>query len=114
MVQNVNFILFSMALAFFAHQSVAAGGRGSSTPTPVIVSASIAPNTDQITIRGHAFGAVAPVVLLGDQQLVVKQSGEKEIVATLPGNMPPAAYSLLVVRNKTMQSPPFTLLVMAN
>lgn len=114
MVQKVNLILVSMVLAIFANQPVAAGGRGTSTPNPVIASASIAPNTDQITIRGHAFGAAAPVVLLGEHRLVVKQSGEKEIVATLPENISPAAYSLKVVRNKTMQSPPFTLLIMAN
>lgn len=114
MVQKANLILFSMALAIFANQPVAAGGRGSSTPNPVIASASIAPNIDQITIRGHAFGATAPVVLLGEYRLVVKQSGEKEIVATLPENISPAAYSLKVVRNKIMQSPPFTLLVMAD
>ena len=114
MIKKVNLILFSMALAIFANQPVAAGGRGASTPNPVISSASIVPNTDQITIRGHAFGAATPVVLLGEYRLVVKQSGEKEIVATLPENISPATYNLKVVRNKTMQSPPFTLLVMAD
>lgn len=109
MVQKVNLILLSLAFAIFANQPVAAGGRGTSTPNPVIASVSIAPNTDQVTIRGHAFGATAPVVMLGEYRLAVKQSGEKEIVATLPENIPPAAYSLKVVRNKTMQSPSFTL-----
>lgn len=114
MAQKVNLTLFSLVLAIFANQPVAAGGRGTSTPNPVIASASIATNTDQITIRGHSFGASAPLVMLGERRLAVKQSGEKEIVATLPENIPPAAYSLKVVRNKTMQSPPFTLLIMAN
>lgn len=113
MVQKGNLVLASLVLAILA-QPVTAGGRGTSTPNPEIASASIAPNTDQITIRGHAFGAAAPVVLLGEHRLVVKQSGEKEIVATLFENLSPAAYSLKVVRNKTMQSPPFTLLIMAN
>lgn len=109
-------VLLSLGIVLTAvsASTLAAGGRGNSTPHPVIVSASIAPNTDQVTIRGYAFGPEAPVVLLGEQRLVVKQSNEKEIVATLPDNMPTATYSLQVVRNKTMQSPPFTLQVLAN
>lgn len=93
---------------------LAAGGRGNSTPNPVIVSVSVTPKTDEVTIRGHAFGPDAPLVLLGDQRLTVKQNSEKQIIATLPGNMPSAAYSLLVIRNKNLQSLPFTVLVMAN
>lgn len=93
---------------------LAAGGRGNSTPSPVIVSVSVAPETDEVTIRGHAFGSEAPLVILGDQRLVVKQNSEKQIVAALPGNMPTAAYSLTVIRNKNSPSLPFTLLVMAD
>lgn len=93
---------------------LAAGGRGNSSPNPVIVSVSVAPETDEVTIRGYAFGSDAPLVLLGEQRLLVKQSSEKQIVAALPSNMPSAAYSLLVIRNKNLQSLPFTLLVMAD
>lgn len=105
------FILFSLALASLPSTMLAAGGRGNSTPTPVITSALVAAVDDEVTIRGHAFGTQAPLVMLGDQRLVVKQSSEKEIVAALPANIPSAAYSLLVIRNKNLQSPPFTLLV---
>lgn len=103
-----------MVLTALTSAPLAAGGRGNSTPNPVIVSVSVAPQTDEVTIRGHAFGSDAPLVILGDQRLVVKQNSEKQIVAALPGNMPSAAYSLFVIRNKNLQSLPFTLLVMAD
>lgn len=102
-------VFILLALVSLPSTMLAAGGRGNSTPSPVITSAMVAPVDDQITIRGHAFGNQAPLVLLGDQWLVVKQSSEKEIVAALPANMPSATYSLLVIRNKNFQSPPFTL-----
>ena len=104
----------AIVLTALSASALAAGGRGNSTPNPVIVSVSVAPKTDEVTIRGHAFGSDAPLVLLGEQRLIVKQSSEKQIVATLPGNMPSAAYSLRVIRNKNLQSLPFTLLVMAD
>lgn len=114
MVAKKTFIALSMTLMTLPTLTVAAGGRGTSTPYPVIVSAHVVPNTDQVTIRGYAFGTEAPMVILGEKRLAVRQSGEKEIVATLPVNMPTATYSLLVVRNKTLQSQPFTLLVLAD
>lgn len=104
----------AIVLTALTASTLAAGGRGSSTPNPVILSVSVAPNTDEVTIRGHAFGSDAPLVLLGDQRLIVKQSSEKQIVATLPDHTPSAAYSLRVIRNKNMQSLPFTLLVAAD
>ena len=116
MLTKVTPILLTLVLtALSASMSVsAAGGRGAtSAPTPVIVSVSLA-TPGQITIRGHAFGTEAPLVFLGNQRLAVKQNGEKEIVAHLPDNVPPAAYSLLLVRNKLVQSLPFTLHVMNN
>lgn len=104
-------LLLTITLASLPSTMLAAGGRGNSTPTPVITSAMVAPVDDEVTIRGYAFGTQAPLVLLGDQRLVVKQSSEKEIVAALPANMPSATYSLLVIRNKNLQSAPFTLSV---
>lgn len=104
----------SIVLTAFTASPLVAGGRGNSMPNPVIVSVSVTPKTDEVTIRGHAFGSNAPLVLLGDQRLAVKHSSEKQIVASLPGNMPSAAYSLIVIRNKNLQSLPFTLLVMAD
>lgn len=105
---------WGIALMTQTASTLAAGGRGNSTPSPVIVSVSVAPQTDEVTIRGRAFGSDAPLVLLGEQRLIVKQNSEKQIVAALPGNMPPATYSLLVIRNKNVQSLPFTLPVMVD
>lgn len=113
MFAKVTPILFSVLLSTLSASSVA-GGRGASAPNPVIVSASLATNPGHVTIRGYAFGTEAPVVFLGEQRLVVKKNGEKEIIAHLPENMPPATYNLLVVRNKTLQSLPLALLVMEN
>lgn len=104
-------VLFSLVLTSLPSTMLAAGGRGNSTPTPVITSARVAPVDEEVTIRGYAFGTQAPLVLLGDQRLIVKQSSEKEIVAALPANMPSATYSLLVIRHKSLQSQPFTLSV---
>lgn len=107
-------ILLGVILSTLSASALAAGGRGVSAPNPVIVSASQSPNPSQITIRGHAFGSEAPLVFLGEQRLLVKQSGDKEIVAHLPDNLPRATYSLLVVRNKFMRSSPFSLSLMQN
>ncbi len=114
MVAKNHAFLMGIALSTMAASAMAAGGRGSSSPNPVIVSASVAPVAHQITIRGYAFGASAPVVLLGQQRLLVVRNHENEIVAALPGSTPPATYTLQVIRNKTLQSPPFTLMVMAD
>ncbi len=113
MLAKVTPILLTLVLTTLSASISAAGGRGASAPNPVIASVSLA-TPGQITIRGHAFGTEAPLVFLGNQRLVVKQNGEKEIVAHLPDNVPPAAYSLLLVRNKSVQSLPFTLPVMNN
>lgn len=111
MIAKKILLLLTLTMVALPSTMLAAGGRGNSMPTPVITSALVAAVDDEVTIRGHAFGTQAPLVMLGDKRLVVKQSSEKEIVAVLPANMPPAAYSLLVIRNKNLQSPPFTLLV---
>jgi hypothetical protein len=107
-------IMLGIALAALSASTLAAGGRGTSTPTPVITSASIAPSQGRVTIHGYAFGTAIPQVVLGEQVLLIKQNSEKEIVAQLPTNLLPATYRLHVVRNNVLHSQPFTLFVMAN
>lgn len=105
-------LLGILLVAIFTSSTMAAGGRASgdrsSAASPIVVSASVAKNNDQMIIRGHAFGTQPPQVLLGNHRLAIKQSGEHEIVAHLPRNVSPAAYRLTVVRG-IKQSPPFTV-----
>lgn len=116
MLPKVTPILLTLVLtALISSMPVlAAGGRGAtSAPVPLITSVSEG-TPGQITIRGQAFGAESPVVFLGNHRLAVKQNGENEIVAHLPDNVPPATYSLLLVRNKSVQSLPFSFFVRNN
>ena len=108
--------LLGILLVVFASSIMAAGGRASggrsNTTPPVVVS--VTTNNDQMSIRGSAFGSQPLQVLLGNQRLGIKQSGEQEIIAQLPSNVSPAAYRLIVVRDGDLQSQPFTVHVMAN
>lgn len=108
--------LLGILLVVFTSSIMAAGGRASggrsNTTPPVVVS--VTTNNDQMIIRGSAFGSQPLQVLLGNQRLGIKQSGEQEIIAQLPSKVFPAAYRLIVVRDGDLQSQPFTVHVMAN
>ncbi|MDP2027070.1 IPT/TIG domain-containing protein [Sulfuriferula sp.] len=110
--------LLGILLVVFTSSIMAAGGRASggrsNTTPPVVVSVSVTTNNDQMIIRGSAFGSQPLQVLLGNQRLGIKQSGEQEIIAQLPSNVSPAAYRLIVERDGDLQSQPFTVHVMAN
>jgi hypothetical protein len=72
-------------------------------PKPIILATQADLAAGTLTIQGENFGAVAPIVKLGGQALVVAQSSPTEIVATLPPGLTEGTYVLGVKRTGAIE-----------
>lgn len=93
-------LLSSIAGAYAVAGVASAGGRGTYVPpSPTIVKTAIDAKESVLVITGRHFGTVTPTVTLADVVLDVKRFSEYEVVASLPRDLAPATYAVMVITN---------------
>jgi len=100
-MQKINTKTFLLIAGLTVCGVATAGGRGSSTPTPLIpppmiVKTSVDTQGKTLIISGRNFGTTTPSVMLADQVLEVKRFSGNEVVANLPHGLAPANYGVSV------------------
>ena len=95
-MQKINTKTFLLIAGLTVCGVATAGGRGFSTPPPMIVKTSVDTQGKMLIITGRNFGTTAPTVMLADQALEVKRFSENEIVANLPHGLATATYGVSV------------------
>jgi hypothetical protein len=88
--------LVATTLFFLAWAPHAGAGRPGGMPAPVIESVEVNPVQHRLTLTGHFFGGVTPVLTLGKHQLEVSEATPTQVVAKLPRQLRPATYRLSV------------------
>jgi len=81
-------------------------GRGAAGGGPVLlVTQDLERNL--LTISGSAWGPGKPVVLLGQQNLIVERYSHDEIIAHLPAGIKPDLYLLTVASDRDLRTPAY-------
>lgn len=88
----------------WAPVAFASGPGGVSSP--VINKVAIDSGTQQVTLSGSQFGAVAPELWLGNHRLEVVESTQNQVVAKLPVKLVPATYKLSVRNPRSAHEAP--------
>lgn len=90
-------LLFILAGLVASFGGFAVGGGSVASPlSPVILSAEPDFQQSVLVIRGAHFGTSVPTVHLADTTLEVKSASSDQIKATLPADVRPATYRLMV------------------
>ncbi len=111
---TINAVFVTLGIGAFL-PAASAGPANPRPPRPMILSATVDIETNEMIIYGRHFGTGQPTVRLAGRVLWVKSASDKRITADLPPGIAPATYSLSVTTNgpQRLTADPFSAALFA-